>query len=293
MKPISRRRVLALGSAGVGAAALTAVGIETDLLPGRVRLREALGLNGPATPPLETSARLVRGSFDSRARKTSVGWAIAYPSSHQPGDRLPVLVGLHGRFSTHTNLFGMRIGLDRYLAADPNLRFAIAAADGGDTYWHPRRSGEDAGAMITDEFLPLLADRGLSTERIGLYGFSMGGYGALRLAGLLGPDRVSAVVAISAALFASAADTAPGAFDDAEDFATHDVMGRQAQLDGIPVRVDCGNGDPFKPAVKDYRDGFSADRRPAGGFEAGGHNDDYWRRMAPAELAFVGEHLTG
>ena len=53
--------------------------------------------------------------------------------------------------------------------------------------------------MLTDEFVPLLADHGLVTTAIGLYGFSMGGYGALRLAGILGPARVAAVVAVSAA----------------------------------------------------------------------------------------------
>ena len=132
--------------------------------------------------------------------------------------------------------------------------------------------------MITDEFLPLLAERGLATERIGLYGFSMGGYGALRLAGLLGPDRVAAVVAVSAALFVSAADSAPGAFDDAEDFAANDVMHRQSQLTGIPVRVDCGDGDSFKPAVKRYRNGFPENETPVGGFQAGAHDEDYWRR---------------
>lgn len=145
--------------------------------------------------------------------------------------------------------------------------------------------------MITDEFLPLLAERGLATERIGLYGFSMGGYGALRLAGRLGAGRVAAVVAVSAALFASAETSAVGAFDDAEDFAANDVMRRQAELADIPVRLDCGDGDPFKPAVKTYRAGFPADRRPAGGFQPGAHDEDYWRRMAPAELSFVGAHL--
>lgn len=199
----------------------------------------ALAQRLPAKPPNATAA-LVTGAFDSSARRARVGRTIAYPSGHEPGDAVPVLVALHGRFVDHTSLFGDRIGLDRYLAADPALRFAVAASDGGDTYWHPRRSGEDAAAMITDEFLPLLAERGLLTERIGLYGFSMGGYGALRFAGLLGPERVAAVVAVSAALFRSAADTAAGAFDDADDYATNDISHRQRQLDGIAVRLDCG-----------------------------------------------------
>lgn len=146
--------------------------------------------------------------------------------------------------------------------------------------------------MVIEEFLLLLADHGLQTERIGLYGFSMGGYGALRLAGLLGPDRVSTVVAVSAALFRSVGATAPGAFDDAEDFAAHDIVHQAAQLYDIRVRLDCGNGDPFRPAVASYRDSFGSGHRPSGGFHAGTHDDDYWRRLAPEELAFVAEHLS-
>lgn len=292
MPNLTRRQLLLGGGAtAAGVIALPAAGVETDVLPGRVRLHSALGLNGAPADPPAADARLVSGRFDSSARGTTVGWTIAYPPEHRDGDRLPVLVALHGRFVDHTSLFGDRIGLDHYLAADKTLRFAIAAADGGDTYWHPRRSGEDAAAMITDEFLPLLAERGLATERIGLYGFSMGGYGALRLAGSLGADRVAAVVAVSAALFPSAATSAAGAFDDAEDFAANDVMQRQAELADIPVRLDCGDGDPFKPSVKAYRVGFPADDRPAGGFQPGAHDEDYWRRMAPAELSFVGAHL--
>jgi hypothetical protein len=32
-------------------------------------------------------------------------------------------------------------------------------------------------------------------------------------------------------------------------------------------------------------------RPPAGGFEPGAHDLDYWRRMASAQLAFLGAHL--
>ncbi len=292
MPPISRRRLLGLGATAAGVAALTVAGVETDVLPGRVRIHSALGLNGSPGQAPSGQAQLVTGTFFSKARRTEVAWTIAYPPAMAPGTPMPVLVALHGRFVDRTNVFGEHIGLDHYLADDPSLRFAIAAPDGGDTYGHPRRSGEDAGAMVIDEFLPLLADHGLQTERIGLYGYSMGGYGALRLAGILGPDRVSAVVAVSAALFRSAGETPPGAFDDADDFAAHDIMHRAAELNGIPVRLDCGRGDPFRRAVASYRDGFPTGHEPAGGFQAGGHDDGYWRRMAPAELAFVAQYLS-
>jgi S-formylglutathione hydrolase FrmB len=157
--------------------------------------------------------------------------------------------------------------------------------DGGDTYWHGRDSGEDAGAMVIEEFLPLLDGLGLSVGRVGLLGWSMGGYGALSLAGRLGAGRVAGVAAMSPALWHEFDDTAPGAFDSADDFATATVFGHEHELDGIPVRIDCGEGDPFYAATHDYVDGLPD--APAGGFEPGGHDLDYWRRVAPDELRFL------
>lgn len=33
---------------------------------------------------------------------------------------------------------------------------AVATISGGDPYWHKRRSGFDAGAMVMQDFLPLM-----------------------------------------------------------------------------------------------------------------------------------------
>ena len=57
----------------------------------------------------------------------------------------------------------------------------LVAVRGGDTYWHPRASGEDALAMLLDEFIPYcrreLRLGGAAGEAV--MGWSMGGYGAL------------------------------------------------------------------------------------------------------------------
>ena len=142
--------------------------------------------------------------------------------------------------------------------------------------------------MVVDEFLPLLADHGLRTDRIGLLGWSMGGYGALRLAGELGPDRVAAVVAASPALWSDADDASRSGFADAAEYERYSVLGHQDDLDGIAVRVDCGTGDPFYRDVQDYVDGFPEDAQLVSSFEPGAHDPAYWRRMLPPELAFLG-----
>lgn len=272
--------------AGAGAA-----GVEAGALPGRSWVHRQLGLDGDdGVVPHATTGRTISGSFRSEARMGArTGWSIAYPPGRSDG--LPVVVVLHGRRNDHASAFSDQfLALDRFLAAAVHrgaAPFAMASVDGGESYWHPRDNGEDAGAMVLDEFLPLLDRRGLDVTRLAFFGWSMGGYGALRLAGLLGRDRVAAVVAESPALWHDFDDTAPGAFDGPSDFADTTVFGRQHELDGIPVRIDCGEGDPFYDATRDYVSGF--DDPPAGGFQPGDHDIGYWRRMAPAQLRFLGE----
>ena len=55
------------------------------------------------------------------------------------------------------------------------------------------------------------------------------------------------------------------------------------------MRIDCGTGDPFYRDVQDYVAGF--DGSVTSTFQPGAHDAGYWRRMLPAELAFLGEHL--
>ena len=88
--------------------------------------------------------------------------------------------------------------------------FAVVAVDGGGSYWHKRASGEDSGAMVLDELIPMLGSQGLDTSRVAFLGWSMGGYGALLLGARLGPARTAAICAVSPALWTSSGATAPG-----------------------------------------------------------------------------------
>jgi predicted esterase len=289
----SRRGFLA--AAGVATLGVTGYAVGEGALPGQSFLYGHLGLNGPdAVIPHVQPGPTFSGSFVSDARGgRSTGWTIAMP----PGEKqtrahvLPVAVVLHGRGNSHASAFDPSyLGLDRFLAAavqDGATPFAMASVDGGESYWHARADGDDSEGMIVDEFLPQLADHGLDVSRVAFFGWSMGGYGALHLAGLLGRDRVIAATAMSPALWHRFADTAPGAFDSAADFDRTTAFGRQPSLDAIRVRIDCGEGDPFCPATRDYVEGF--DVRPAGGFQPGIHDVGYWRRMAPAQVGFISQ----
>lgn len=287
----SRRGFLVAG----GVAALGAAGVALDegVLPGRAFVYGHLGLDGPdgVVPNVEPGPTQ-SGSFVSRARGgIRTGWTIAMPPGETLNRPLPVAVVLHGRGGDHVSAFSPNyMALNRFLAAAVQqgaTPFAMASVDGGVSYWHARADGENAGAMVVDEFLPLLADHGLDVSRIAFVGWSMGGFGSLHLAGQLGRDRVVAASVMSPALWHRFEDATAGAYDDAADFSQVTVFGRQRELDGIPLRIDCGEEDPFYSADQDYVEGFPV--RPAGVFEPGSHDVGYWRRMAPAQVRFIAD----
>jgi len=263
----------------VGAVALTGgFLVEEDVLPGRSRAYEALGLNGDGAPmpDVEPGPR-VDGSLVSRARgDVEVGWSISYPPGHGSGDALPVALVLHGASGDHTTAV-TQLGIDRFLALavrDGVRPFAVASADGGSTYWRPQPDGTDASRMLVDEFLPLLSRRGLDTATLALTGWSMGGYGALRLVGESLVDA-KAVAVMSPALTA----------DDG-------VLDHPERLGEVPLRIDCGRGDPFYRVVREFVSSLAdVDPPPVTTFVAGGHTRPYWRTVAPAQLRFAGERL--
>jgi S-formylglutathione hydrolase FrmB len=290
---VSRRALLVTGLAGLGCLGAAGLGVglvETEVLPGKLRLDRALGRCGDAPPvPAETAVLQAR-TFRSAARDKDVNLLVMTAQAAVKG--LPVVILLHGLGGNARAGLGHR--LDRHLAhvvAQGTPPFALVAVDGDDTYWHPRASGDDPQKMITDEVLPRLRKQGFRTDRIGLLGWSMGGYGALLLAQTLGSSRVTAVAASSPAVFSSyvnAKATNAQAFDDAGDFARHDVSAGLNRLDGVSTWIDCGHSDPFADVTGRLR---SRLHEPAGGLFEGCHDGSYWGRRAQGQLTFLGRHL--
>jgi hypothetical protein len=224
-----------------------------------------------------------------------VRWILAAPHPHTTN--LPVALMLHGRGGNARTAFD-DLKLHHYLAAHISgggVPFAIASADGGDTYWHPRRKGGDALGMIVHELLPQLGSLGLATSKIGVMGWSMGGYGALLMAresarGVLGNCSVVAAAASSPALFSSLAASAPGAFDDASNFAKWGNLLAEPGVDAqTALFVACGDSDAFTTTTRQYRKAVHP--VPAGGISRGCHDGRYWRSQFPAQLAMIGRAL--
>lgn len=215
--------------------------------------------------------------------------AIARPPGQTQALR-PV-IALHGLGGSASAV--MDGGVEQGLAQAVNAGlppFAVVSVDGGSSYWHQRASGEDAGAMVLNELIPLLDTQRLDTSRVAFLGWSMGGYGALLLGSRLGPARTAAICAVSPALWLSAGSVAPGSFDGPDDWSANSVFGLPA-LGSIPIRVDCGNSDPFYAATKQFV--AQLPHPPAGGFSPGGHNGGFWSAQLPAELTWFAPLLTG
>lgn len=66
-------------------------------------------------------------------------------------------------------------------------------------------------------------------------------------------------------------------------------LGRRTLVLGALVVDDLRPRRPFYRTAQAYVDGF--DREVTSSWEAGGHDVGYWRRMLPAELAFLGAEL--
>lgn len=279
-----------------GAGGLWAV--EEGRLPGRIPLGRVLGrCDVDATPPQIAAGALRGGQFASAYRHRDVSWTLALPPGHQARD-LPVVLVLHGRGDDARTAFDV-LGLHRFLAqhvAAGGRPFALAAVDGGETYWHPRADGDDPLAMVVRELLPRLRGMGLRTDRIGTLGWSMGGYGALLLArqsrrDALGGTRVVAAAAASPALFPSAAEAAPGAFDGPADFAAWgDLLDAPEVSPDTALFVSCGDTDAFTATVRRYR--AAVHPTPAGGISQGCHDAGYWRTQAARQITFLGAALT-
>ena len=299
---VSRRRLLYWLAGGMGAVTIGgAAGLELvshGVLPGKQFLDQIDGACSVPAPPLSFQAvgPSLSGRFFSSNRHREVGYTIAYPPGHRPGDELPLVVMLHGFGNDHTTAFvGMTPAQAVALRWDghPLTAMALITVDGGDGYWNPH-PGDNPMAMVVDEVIPLCRRRGLGVapHRIGMMGISMGGYGALAIAER-NPGLISAVAAISPAVWTSYAQAHAanaGAFASPSAFASGDVIAHADSLVSIPVRVASGVDDPFHPGVVELLRALPKDS--VTDVSAGCHTDPFFLEQEPPSLAFLSHHLS-
>jgi len=303
-----RRQFLRYGLAGLASVAVVAAAgaagfelINDGMLPGKSELDQfdgacdvpAVNLTSYATPGPQQD-----GTFYSAARQRTVGYSIGYPPGHGPGDRLPLVVALHGFGGNHANaLVGMSPAQAAALkvGGTPLPPLALVTVDGGNGYWNPH-PGDNPQAMLVRELIPLCQRKGLGTghKKIGVLGISMGGYGALLLAEKY-PHLIGAVAAISPAIwttYAEANSANRGAYASAQAFTQNDAITHAQALAGIPVRVASGNSDPFHPGVQVLAKALPEESAETY-FSNGCHTGPFFTAQEPPSLAFLARHLIG
>jgi enterochelin esterase-like enzyme len=203
----------------------------------------------------------------------------------------PLLVFLHGRGNDGEDS-NVNDAFFRALAALGGAAPAVVFPNGGNHgYWHDRRGARWA-RYVLDEVIPrAVAELRTDPSRVAIGGISMGGFGALDIA-RLHPGRFCAVGAHSPALWQTAGETAPGAFDDASDVARHDLIRAARRNPGLfgdtPVWLDAGSADPFQPGDRAFD---RAARNVRLRVYPGAHEGAYWRAHYGAYLRFYATAL--
>ena len=263
---------------------LVAAGVALFLL-----LRDGYEFSGDTR-----GARIERFDVQSRLVGETLEQTLVEPKGGSEGR--PLLVFLHGRNGDPDSNLSDELfeALDSLGERAP----AIVFANGGESsYYHDRDEG-DWGSYVTDELVPAALRRSQADRRrVAIGGISMGGFGALDIA-RLNRGRFCAVGGHSAALWESAGETPEGAFDDAEDFAAHDVIGaaraEPAALGSQPIWLDVGRDDPFLGADEALFEALHAGGSDVALHEYDGeHEGSYWRDHMAGYLRFYARACGG
>jgi S-formylglutathione hydrolase FrmB len=240
----------------------------------------------------------------SRALARRADVTLYVPSMARDVTDLPVVLLLHGVYCSHwawalkgrAHLTAARL-MDEGALPPAAL---LMPSDGlwGDGSGYVAHGDHDAERWIIDE-LPALACELVAgcTARSPLLvaGLSMGGFGALRLAGKY-PHRLAAAAALSAVTESTQFDALIE--ENRHDWSTSTVdRGVLAALTSgsaplPPLRIDCGLDDPYIEANRTLhrelrRHGIAHHYAES----PGGHDWDYWAATLESTLRFFGQAL--
>jgi len=222
--------------------------------------------------------------IESEVLERTLPAKVVVPPQAPSKDR-SLLVFLHGRGEDERSYLDE--SMFEALADQRGRAPVVAFPFGGDSsYWHDRDSG-DWASYVLDEFIPQVVVRyDIDPDRIAIGGIAMGGYGAFNIA-RLGPDRFCAVGGHSPAIWESAGEAAPGAFDDEEDFEANDVIAAAedpTSYEGLRLWLDATDDDPFLAGNEALEEALreSGGRPVVKRYSGGRAWDDYFQFYAHA-----------
>jgi S-formylglutathione hydrolase FrmB len=251
-----------------------------------------------AATPARATYTLVAGTLASAATRRKHNWVITYPAGHSIDEHLPVAIVLHGSDGKASSMIGLGYPdrLDALVAAGKSKPYALASID-GDNGFFQKTGGRDYGKLVATEFLGVLAARGLDTSRLALTGWSMGGWGALRLSQRELRGKVRVLTAVSTPCYPNwksvpgweRTDMTKAAFN-ANNFYGHPKL-----LAKPRIYLLCGTTDAFYKGNKAFAkvlDKAKGVRAPKTSFTKGGrHSESYWKSVVARQLAYLGHYL--
>jgi hypothetical protein len=235
-------------------------------------IRRTLGLTPDPFIPDAAQGRLRLEPMRSAAMGHDVDLFTAVPAGHGDGAGLPVVVVMPGASASASDFQGF--GLGRFVTAAVEAGappFVLAGTDDGPAGWVPA-GGADPVAMLHEELPGWLTERGFDADRRAVWGWSRGGYGALRLA-LEDPRWASAWALFSPAV----ADADPALAD-------------LSALEEVPLGVWCGTDDTFYEDVRALADRLPTNPEVAA-YAEGGHTRVFWNDHTIDAFRWLSSHL--
>lgn len=254
-------------------------------------------------------------TFHSTALGRDVSCSIQLPPSYATGSRIyPVVYALHGLFENQQfwERRGLAAILDDLWAKQAVTEFVLVAVDGGNSFFVNSPLGRYEDLVTQDAMAFAEANFRVRRERAGraLFGVSMGGYAALRIA-LSHPELYAAAATHSAMLLSTPPRPGQGADPyqlaafarvfgeppDLELWRANDPLdwAQRATPSSVPaLSFDCGDHDRYGLAAgqEDLHRRLQA-RGIAHEFalHPGDHGYEYVKSVLPLSLQFLSKHF--
>jgi len=253
--------------------------------------------------------------FPSAALGRDVGVVVQLPPSYASSAKTyPVVYALHGLFESASfwERRGLAAMLDDLWARGVLPEFVLVAIDGGNSFFANSPMGRYEDVVTQDAIAYMESAYRVRRERSGrgLFGVSMGGYAALRIA-MSHPDLYAAAATHSAMLLSAPPRPGQGAdpyqlaafarvFGEPPDMALwrgNDPLewAQRADARGLPALFfDCGDRDRYGLAVghEELHRRLQARGVPHDfALRPGSHGYEYVRSVLPYSLEFLSTHL--
>jgi S-formylglutathione hydrolase FrmB len=253
--------------------------------------------------------------FYSESLKREVACAVHLPPSYATGTRTyPVVYALHGLFesSQFWERRELAAQLDELWSRQALPEFVVVAVDGGNSFFVNSPLGAYEDLVTRDTIAHAEATYRVRKDRAGrgLFGVSMGGYAALRIA-FSHPDLFAAVATHSAMLLAGPPRPGQGAapqhlaafarvFGEPPDMAlwkANDPLdwAERASPGSVPaLSFDCGDRDRYGLAAghEELHRRLDARKIPhVFALHPGDHGYEYVRSVLPESLGFLSKRI--